>query len=473
MRRLENVTVVCIDTINIGAAVVAIRKTLSQVKPDRCLFITSVDIDLDGVDCVQIPQIKTVDEYSRFCIKELHKYIHTDFCLLIQHDGYVLNGDCFDDVLYGFDYCGAPWLEKDGLNVGNGGFSWRSKKLLDIVATDEKIENFRPEDVAICRVYRRYLEDVYGLKWATENVAERFSFELREPNQRTFGFHGFFHEPYKDVVVVKRTGAMGDVVRVEPVLRYFYEKGYRVVLDTLPAFKHLFYQHYFKVEFFDEIDFTRLPYVFYNLDMSYESTPLKNHVESYFDFCGIKDVKPSKPKLNLYQNPKSEIKLFKKYCVLHLDNREQPHRNVTNIDWDFFASVLASDGYTVIQVGNGNNLIESSHIHYMKTPSTQFLMWVVGGADLFVGIDSGISNIAVAFDVPSIIFSGSVNLDFIHVDMSNIEWIHNHPNVCDTPFCWHNVIGTTGKDCYVDKDNPPCSVFYNMQIIESYKKISK
>lgn len=470
MRELKDVTIVCIDTVNIGASVVALRKTLAQVKPDVCKFFTCVDLDIDGVQVVKIPQIKSVDEYSEFCIRKLYRHIATKYCLIIQHDGYVLNGDCFDDALYGVDYCGAAWLEKDGLNVGNGGFSWRSKKLLDIVATDEHIENFRPEDVAICRVYRRYLEDKYKLVWADETMAEKFSFELREPIQRTFGFHGFFHKPFRDIVVIRRTAAMGDVVRVEPVLRYFHNKGYRVVLETLPQFKQLFFQHDFKIEFSDEVDLSRVPYLYYNLDMSYESNLKQNHVKSYFEFCGIDDYELIKPKLNLYQNPKTEIKLFKKYCVLHLDDREQPHRNITNIDWDFFAECLVNDGYTVLQAGSQS--VESKHIHKINTPSIQFLMWVIGGADLFVGIDSGLSNIAVAFDVPSIIFSGSVNLEYIHVDMSKIEWIHNHPNVCDKPFCWHESIGTTGTDCYIDKNNPPCTVFYNVHLINAYKKIT-
>jgi hypothetical protein len=143
----------------------------------------------------------------------------------------------FDKRLYLYDYCGALWNERDGLNNGNGGFSWRSKKLCEALGKDEIIEIYTPEDVSICRIYRRYLEGNYGFKWATDEIAEVFSFELKEPKNKTFGFHGRFHPEFKEIVVIQRMGAMGDVIGAEPVLRHFYENGYRVVIHTLPQFK--------------------------------------------------------------------------------------------------------------------------------------------------------------------------------------------------------------------------------------------
>ena len=155
MVTLDRVTVICIDTLNHGAATIALRKTLMEIKPKSCKFLTNVNIEIDGVETVIIPTISSVDEYSRFCIKELYKYFDTEFVLLIQHDGYVLNGDCFDERLYDYDYCGALWNEKDGLNNGNGGFSFRSWGLCNTLANDPVIAITTPEDVSICRIYRK------------------------------------------------------------------------------------------------------------------------------------------------------------------------------------------------------------------------------------------------------------------------------------------------------------------------------
>jgi hypothetical protein len=471
MVRLNNVTVICIDTFNYGAATIALRKTLNEVAPDKCFFLTDVDIKIDGVETVKIPKISSVDDYSRFCVKELYKYFYTDYCLIIQHDGYVLNGDCFDKRLYDYDYCGALWNETDGLNNGNGGFSWRSKRLCQILGNDSTIEITTPEDVSICRIYRRYLEGKWGLKWATNEIAETFSYELLEPSRKTFGFHAHFHTPYKQTVVIQRQAALGDVVQVEPVLDWFNEKGYRVVLATLPQFKDLFRQHRFKVEFYDEIDLSRIDYQVINLDMSYESKPDQLHLKSYYEFSGITDGEIKDPVLNLYADYRNSFKLFKKYAVIHIDNREQPYRNIYGIDWKKVVEYLKHLGYTAIQLGNDENCHISNAIQ-MKSPTTQFLMWIVASADLMVGIDSGISHIASGFSVPSVLFFGSVDPKVIHPTSKNKIFITNE-NVCDTPFCWSLVVGgTSGKPCIVDEQKPPCTQYKTIQILDAIKQIT-
>lgn len=471
MRELKNVTMVCIDTLKVGDSVVAIKESLKEIKPDKTKFFTHQKIEIEGVETVLIPELRNIDDYSHFCIKELYKHIDTDFVLLIQHDGYVLDGELFDERLYLYDYCGALWTEKDGLNNGNGGFSWRSKKLCEAIGKDDVIEITRPEDVAICRIYRRYLENNYGLKWATDDIAENFSYELREPKGKTFGFHGWFHPRFKEIVVIQRTAAMGDVIGVEPVLRHFFENGYRVVLNTLPQFKELFRQHYYKIEFYDEFDHGRLPFTFINLDMSYESFPKQLHLKSYYDFAGIKNGVIRNPRLSLFQDYRHEIKLFEKYCIIHMDHRE-PYRNVYNVQWDAVCMDLIKRGYSVFQVGtNGFDIPGATRIN---TPSIQFLMWVVASSDMFIGIDSGISHIAAAFNVPSIIFSGSVDLRYIHPNMDHIVWIHNHDKkVCDTPFCWHEEMNNTGRSCPVNPLRPPCTNFDdNERILNAIKKIT-
>lgn len=467
-KRLKDVTVVCIDTVNIGKAIIALRKTLSEVEPDACRFLTSAQVDIEGVETIIIPEIRSVDEYSKFCIQDLYLYVDTKFMLIIQHDGYVLHGDKFNDELYEYDYCGALWLERDGLNQGNGGFSWRSKSLMQYIAFHPSIEVLSPEDVSICRIYRRMLEQA-GFKWATDKIAEEFSFELREPNQITFGFHSYFHPEFKKTVVIQRMGAMGDVIALEPVLRRFYEDGYRVVLKTTMQFYALFAQHDFPIIAFEDFDGSRIPYKFINLDMSYESKPKQNHLKTYYEFCGIDNGEMVSPKLNLYQNTRDDIKLFEKYCIIHIDEREQPYRNIYGINWEHLCKVLISDGYTVIQVGTTKTRINNAI--KINTPSIQFLMWVVASSDLFIGIDSGISHIAAGFSIPSIILFGSVSPYIIHAVDDNKIYIYNE-KVCHKPFCWHDEVGTTGVDCYIDKKQPPCTQFNMLDIYNSLQKIT-
>lgn len=142
--------------------------------------------------------------YNAFCINELHKYVDTDFVLLFQNDGFILNPEHWSDDFLNYDYIGAPWPNHEESRVGNGGFSLRSKKLLNITKDLIYLDNvglsggsFTPEDHLLCRYYYNYLIKV-GIKFAPIDIAIRFSFEQFIPeypfwnHDMSLGFHGLF-----------------------------------------------------------------------------------------------------------------------------------------------------------------------------------------------------------------------------------------------------------------------------------------
>lgn len=141
-------------------------------------------------------------DYSRFMIKELAKHFNTSHVLTIHADGYVLNWKAWRDEWLQYDYIGATWSYKDNMNVGNGGFSLRSKKLCDILAQYELIgDHYHPEDHAICRIYRPALEAM-GIKFAPEHVANAFSIEaygVAFPAGNIYSGQFGFHGPHVDL----------------------------------------------------------------------------------------------------------------------------------------------------------------------------------------------------------------------------------------------------------------------------------
>lgn len=448
MKRINDCTLVCIDCSKYGASVDALQKSMAQNEFDKVIFFTDVSLELEGIEVKLIPSIKSKEQYSHFCIKELYKHIDTKYVLIIQWDGYTLNGDLFDDSFYDYDYIGATWTnETDGFNVGNGGYSFRSKKLLDAVGKDENIIVTHPEDAQICRTYRPYLESKYGIKFAPVDIADKFSFELGEPTQPTMGFHSFFHQPYRPTVIVKRTAALGDVILIEPLLRYYAAKGYNVVVDIPIQYFELFNQHYFPVKHISQFDEGRIkPEKVINLDMSYEVKPIQTYLKTYFEFAGITDYQLSKPKLFPYVDEKT--KLFKKYAVVHIDQRnDTPERNVNGVNWKAVERYLVSNGYVVLQIGMG--LHESCGIE-INTPTVGFMKFVIAGCDLFLGIDSAPAHIALAYNKKSVLFYGSTNPNYIHCDLTNVEIVQAP---CDNSFCWHYAGGTSGKTCkYIGTD---------------------
>lgn len=78
--------------------------------------------------------------------------------------------------------------------VGNGGFSLRSKKFLEVSAKlmrEGKIPQIHPEDVSLC-VWNKDLLDSEGISIAPPELAEKFSIEGDDDiYDKQFGFHGF------------------------------------------------------------------------------------------------------------------------------------------------------------------------------------------------------------------------------------------------------------------------------------------
>jgi len=212
---LSNVTLVCVSSVQIRRSLAALAISQSRVGFGRSLFLTH-DIPRAvprGIDVVEIDRITSIDDYNRFVLYQLWAYVETEFCLVVQADGYVLHPERWSDEFLDFDYVGAPWPLSDSAyidpfgnhqQVGNGGFSLRSKRLL-LVPTKVEVPwevnhgsfyqhmnaGFYSEDGNIC-VHNRHIFEAQGCRFAPPKVAGRFSRELRVPpftQSRTFGYH--------------------------------------------------------------------------------------------------------------------------------------------------------------------------------------------------------------------------------------------------------------------------------------------
>jgi len=464
MKELNNVTLVCVDTVNYGQALQAIYKSLEQITPARTVFFTDIGMAPDGIDVINIKHLYSKKDYSKFMMKELGKHkFDTSHLLVIQWDGYVLDGEQWDDENLKYDYMGPLWLYNDGHANGNGGFSLRSTRLHEILAKDDFILPVAFEDDGICRTYRNYLEQKYDIVFAPDDLCLKFGFELRRPQQPTFGFHSFFHKPYVEPIVIKREGAMGDVIQVEPVLEYFHKKGHPVYLDS--PFYGMFKMHHYPVGDYATFDKEVIKHRVINLDSAYEINPAQLHLKSYFEAAGISDYVLRNPKLNYRVDDGNRI--FKqRYVVIHIDKRETNHRNQYGIRWKRVADFFESRGYLVIQIGRN----ESTDVGIrFNTVNDLILMWLLAGCDLFVGIDSGPAQMAVALDRKCVLLFGSVNPAFIHPDMSKIKVLQS-PCPAKLDHCWHSERSNKGVECVLDPYTPPCCIHDTDHLIDVIKQ---
>ncbi len=174
---------------------------LDSQAPERLKYaaeICQLEIKFGHVALLHDRSIDSKEKYSEFIIRHLHTQFVTSHILVIQHDGYILNPEAWRDEWLEWDYIGATWVYKDGMNVGNGGFSLRSRRLMKFIAEEIQPHYYHPEDHVICRIYRKHLEN-NGFKFAPEEVANQFSIEAYGTDKLEgancysgqFGFHGW------------------------------------------------------------------------------------------------------------------------------------------------------------------------------------------------------------------------------------------------------------------------------------------
>ncbi|NLS29231.1 hypothetical protein S2M10_42520 [Sphingomonas sp. S2M10] len=194
--KLPAVTLCAVTSVNVAATLAAVECCISQIQFGAVVILTDADLSPPDpeIRVVAIPRICSAEDYSTFMIKSLHAYVETSHCLVVQWDGHVLSAGRWRPEFLDYDYIGARWPQfRDGADVGNGGFSLRSRRLLDACATGD-LPYAHPEDLAICRAYRPQLEE-QGLRFAPPDVADRFSTERAGLLRDSFGYHGVFNMP--------------------------------------------------------------------------------------------------------------------------------------------------------------------------------------------------------------------------------------------------------------------------------------
>lgn len=224
MINLSEVTLISIDTTkNIENTIKALHTSMSGIsfgsvklianKKDVVDFQSELKSDGIEIENPVIP-IDNYNDYNYYVIYKLYEHIKTSHCLLVQSDGFVLFPEKWNDAWLEYDYIGAPWPYRENSyidpfgnhqRVGNGGFSLRSKKLLDVpnqveVVWETNNSNFYwmppgvvnyHEDGNIC-VHNRHVFEGQGCKFAPLEVAVHFSHESSlQENQGIipFGFH--------------------------------------------------------------------------------------------------------------------------------------------------------------------------------------------------------------------------------------------------------------------------------------------
>lgn len=206
--QLPNITLVAVATTDVEATVKALMHSMKEISFDQVLLISNYNPEPDNAmySYHKIQPFKSVGDWGRFIVFDLHNYISTEHVILIHADGFIVNPDKWCEDFRRFDYIGAPWpMPKDSysyrdhlgniIRVGNS-VSLRSLKLLRLPSTlnldwKDADHGFFHEDGFLC-VQNRHILSKHDIKFAPFSVACNFSREATLDENRhiePFAFH--------------------------------------------------------------------------------------------------------------------------------------------------------------------------------------------------------------------------------------------------------------------------------------------
>lgn len=188
----REVTLVCATDPDVEDSLVAINHCLKQASFAEVKLFTSKTIEVsESIELIKIPALKSIRDYNDFILFNLDDYINTKYHLIVQYDGFITNTENWTDEFLEYDYLGA--LTWSSNQVGNGGFSLRSKKVSRLTKLNVAVYNGLVdfEDFMICVRHRHFFEKE-GVRFCPTTLAQRFSANeapFPTPYDKFFGIH--------------------------------------------------------------------------------------------------------------------------------------------------------------------------------------------------------------------------------------------------------------------------------------------
>ena len=220
------ISLLAVSTIQHDLTWFALDRTAKNVPVDEIIVMSDRQPEIERpYRYHNLPGNFGLVDYNIMIVKNLSRIIETDHVLITQYDGMATNGQYWDPAWLEYDYVGpafSPWRyavyhglgtmpeaqplydswPRTRLVSGSGGFSLRSRRLIDALCNDPEIQcpwgpdQYFIEDVLINFVYRDYLERHHGIRFAPLEVALAFGAEHVRNHGLSLGFHGWYNAPY-------------------------------------------------------------------------------------------------------------------------------------------------------------------------------------------------------------------------------------------------------------------------------------
>jgi len=253
-------------------------------------------------------------------------------------------------------------------------------------------------------------------------------------------------------ILVKRDGALGDVIMTTPIIREIFQD-----YDGLCEL-------YVQTRCPDV--FRNSPYVtginptnqllydaIYDLNLSYEKNP-KIHTINAYKWSVFGNIELNDYSLDLFESASDKNKIlsleYKNYIVIHM--RKQPSWPSRDLPTEFYKNligkILEETDATIIQVGAGQDLAFDGSVRLVNCINKftiHEIKCLIDDARAYIGVDTGLLHIASCTNTPTIAFFTSCRSEYRKPLKDSIKFIPIEANI----------------SCYgCQQDNPPpCTVF--------------
>jgi hypothetical protein len=236
------------------ATIPSISKSMKELPGSRGLIL-SIEKPKNLPEHIHWMQIYPLDYrgYSTFMMHCLYAFIDTEFCLVVQDDGWVLDGNNWKEDYYNYDYIGGithaglvgnelhlgfNWVDKkDPIVVQNGGFSLRSRRFLEAPNQHGVAQMFSMnmdlwnEDVQLSCLHHSLFTNL-GYKIAPKEISKEFAIEHVAPIfhddldfSKLLGHHSKTRRLIKDNEIILPAG-IENSYREQEFLDFLQSKGY-------------------------------------------------------------------------------------------------------------------------------------------------------------------------------------------------------------------------------------------------------
>jgi len=221
----------------------------------------------------------------------------------------------------------------------------------------------------------------------------------------------------EELVILERNGAYGDVIMTLPAVKLLRKKLSKdiklvyitkcpEVLENNPDLDYILNsRNNFKLPSGKILEYTKL---------NYENYGMENAIETMIKQVGCEittddDLVPELycEKRTGYLDEIIAMKDMHKLVVLHT-GRSWRNRELSIAKWIPVVDYLKQKNYYVVEVGNMDTLTTGLGLNLCGLLSIQNLVYLVKNADLFLGIDSLVSNIAQAEKIKGVVVFGCV-----------------------------------------------------------------